>query len=120
VHRFKTSSVTWADTLAGVRRRTREGAVLGFIGAFGIGFGIANATYKPCDSAVRECFGPDRKGAISVTTGVVAGLLGAFVGAMVGDRFKTDNWKPLELPRSMRPIARPSSGGLTVGASIRF
>jgi hypothetical protein len=99
------------------------GAGVGFF-VFGIGGGLAAealCTWGPGPTA--PLVGENHESTRSCSTaeaagvGVLTGLVGAGLGALVGSAFKSDKWEPLELPA--RPIvAVHSTGRFHVGISI--
>jgi hypothetical protein len=121
VHRLKTSNVVWADTLAGTRRRTGDGFFIGFGAGAALGAGLGAATHRPCNDGFLVCGYDISKSTQMIVSGLALGLLGGIVGAAAGHGYKADRWDPLDLPeKAVRPIVRPSRGGLRLGASMRF
>lgn len=81
-----------------------RGVVLGGGGGALLGMLFA-ATFEPSDST---------KKFKRLTTGAVAGGIGAVVGGVIASRFSTENWSPIALGRRMSVL--PSRNG----AALRF
>jgi hypothetical protein len=91
------SDINRMDVAEGTHTRKLKGAGWGFLIGGGLAAGIAAATWrkpKPCDQLF--CNFDFGRGGDAAFAGVLGGVAGLIVGALVGSR-ATDSWVPVRL-----------------------
>jgi hypothetical protein len=117
--------ITRLDVSGGVRRRTWEGAGIGFLAGAGAGTVVALATYRRSncgDSAIGEAIlcpwldGVSREATVIVDAALL-GTAGTIVGALIG-HVGRETWIPVSLRRVSDVRARIEVGRVGNGVGI--
>jgi len=110
--------VTRLEVSDGRRSHAGLGAKIGLMTGFVTGFVIVVATYEECtDFCPVPDPGPVGTAAIA---GVVFGIGGAALGAIVGALIKTDRWEEVPLDELRIGPSPVSADGVSVSASLRL
>jgi hypothetical protein len=122
--------ITRLDVSGGVRRRTWQGAGIGFLTGAGVGTVVALATYRRSDcgdSAIGQGIlcpwldGISRQATV-IVDGALLGTAGTIVGALIG-HVGHETWIPVSVARvgassarlTVRRVARSTGIGVAVG-----
>jgi hypothetical protein len=85
-----------------------KGALIGGAGGFALGILFA-ASFQPSDTS---------KKFKRLTSGAVVGGVSALLGGIIGSRFSTENWSPINLPRRLSLV--PSANGFALRFDVDF
>ena len=116
------NSVTRLQQSRGRKSNTRKGALIGSLVGGAFGAAAAAATYKECVSeSWMDCFmQPESAGQAAAWGGLITGLLGAGVGALIGASEKTDRWEEVPVDRLRVSFAPQPDGRFAFGLSVAF
>jgi hypothetical protein len=114
------ASVSRLEAAHGLRRRTREGALIGGIPA-GILGGVVALGGRDLGCRLSEGGCTGKPVFVAAVGAAVLGAIGAGIGAAIGSGARTDRW--VEVPRGdLRPriSAAPGGNGVQLALTVRF
>jgi hypothetical protein len=113
------NDISAVEVSLGERRRTGQGAIIGFLAGAAIGgvlgYTIADESCVPTVFGCGEIFSPGESAGV---LGLVGGAAGLLVGTTMGWFAKSERWR--RLPLNAHPAIVPSRGGFLVSISRPF